>query len=189
MKRLVKNGIALAVILVIGFLAFNFYTPKESPIQGATISERLEQIRQRVDGREYISVSDARREELSGVIVVRYQFTFTAPFKIFLENQNSQAQGLLGGASVTELEKAINSYRNALDNLFRLTMQYVVPFDPALRAIIVDIRLPDGSMQRAIGLVEDLRTVPENAAIQVLLEKVRFIDLELVPKPKDISSQ
>jgi len=187
MRRLIKNGIALLIILVIGFLAFNFYTPKESPIQGATINERLEKIRERVDGRSYVSVTNASREELSGVTVVRYQFNFTAPLKVFLEAKTSQTQDLLGMSSQAELERAINSYRDALADLLRLTMKYVVPFDPAVRAIIIDIRFPDGSLQRAYGLVEDLRAVAGNASANVLLERLHFIDLELVPQQKDVS--
>lgn len=186
MKRLIKNGIAIAIILVVGFLAFNFYTPKESPIKGDTVSERLEGIRARVDKRDYISITDARREEVSGVIVVRYQFNFTAPLKIFLEDQNSQSQNLLGLGSGNELTKAINEYRGAIDDLLRLTLKYIVPFDPAVRAIIIDIRWPDGSMQRAVGLVEELRVIPLDAPADVFREKVRFVNLDLVPSTKDI---
>ncbi len=182
MKRLIKNCIALMVILAIGFLAFKFYAPKETTIGGGTITERLEEIRGRVDKRAYISVPAATREDLSGTIVVRYQFNFNAPLKIFVQAQQGQSLG--GLTSASELKKAIDAYNGGVYDLLQLTMKYVVPFDPAVRAIIIDIRLPDGSMQRAIGVVEDLRAIP-NASPKVWLEKLQFVDLDLIPKTQN----
>jgi hypothetical protein len=186
MKRFLKNGIALLIILGVGFLALNFYESKETAIEGGTISERLESIRQIVDKRAYVSVTDARREEIAGVIVARYSFNFNAPMKLFRE---SQTQTSLGRASGAELEKAISSYRAAIDALVRLTIRYVVPLDPLMRAIIIDIRLPDGSLTEAIGFVEELQAVPDSAPIEVRWEKLRFIDLQVVPKQNNTSGQ
>ncbi len=181
MKRLIRNILALLIILAIGWIAFNFYNSKEEPINGATIQERLEQIRSRVDKTEYVSVTAASRDELDRIVVIQYQFNFTAPLKLFLEARSSQQQ--LSIPTQTKLQKAIKAYRHALVELFRLTMKYVIPLDPAVRTIIVDIRLPDGSMLRAIGVVEELKTLPEDAPDNVWMEKIHFVDLDYIKGP------
>lgn len=181
MKRLVRNGLFLLVIIAVGFLAFNYYTPKEAPIHGVTTTERLEEIRERVDKLDYISVPAAQRREVRGQVFVRYVVQFNAPLKLFEEVPQRQ-QGFSGVQTQTELQDAVLSYLAGIAELLRLTLNYIVPVDPMLRGVLVEVHFPDGGVARGVSTIEELRSVPERAADNVWYEKLHFLEMDMIPR-------
>lgn len=167
MKKLKRSLItSILVILVIGFIGYRYYSPKDAPIKGLTNQEIVNNIRERVDA-NYIytsvtaSVLGVRDDPLSsdeenGPFVL-YVYIITVPIE-WLAEPTTQAE-------YTRKKEIIEQYQNGISDLMLLTMKHAVPNNPRLKNIIIRSILPNGAITQAIIPIKQLRPLlktPDN---------------------------
>lgn len=158
MRRYIKNGIALLILVGISLFATVFYSPTDAPIKGTTVVQRAEEIRKRISVKyDYISVPSVTIQSLNdGSTMARYVIFFDVPVSLFDEAQNAARQGFSTSNAIKKAQDAFKAYRSSTIDLLKLTKQYLVPIDPRMQHIVLQISFPDGAVYGASILVREL---------------------------------
>lgn len=163
-KRLLINIMALLVILAVAYVANNNYAPREVKVAGITTSEKLQSIAK--------IVSDSHK----GLLEVAYLNVSGQPgFIVLLESSATN------NADTASQSKSMQGYASALATLLKLTAMEVLPTEPSIRYVVIEIVIK-GEAQIYIADADELRALVSDASDRVWLAKLQ------VPPPPQRSS-
>jgi hypothetical protein len=135
------------------------------------------------------SIASVVRKEFGDVVAVpsaeivtddrgtraQYLVLITVPRETFFESPATTSQL----RAQQDARAAVNS---AIAAILRLSVKHLVPQDFTIGSIVLTLVLPDGGVLEAVGQVEQLRGVPDDAPVQNWLERLSVSRQVLVPE-------
>ena len=163
MKRYVKNVFSLVVILCVGALAyFSYDSYGKVDTHGETLAGRMQ------------SIALTAIDNSNGRVVVQYRASRDSggriqPFFVIAPAPNILCEGIVSQEQEMQLQTERNS---AVVTVLRLTTREVLPLDPSIRIVLVQLVDVCGQSQAWQALADSLKGLPQDAADVAWFERL-----------------
>jgi hypothetical protein len=178
MKKAVPILALLAALVLTGACARELaYDRPEFNIRGNDNDERVRSIASvvRREFRDVVAVPSAEIVTDDQGTRAEYLVVITVPRETFFDSPSSTQQ-------LQAQQDARSQVNSAIATLLRLSMRHLVPRDLTIRSVVMTLVLPDGEVLEAVGQVDQLKGVPDDAPAENWLERLSVNRQVVVPE-------
>ncbi|HXG42520.1 MAG TPA: hypothetical protein VNL95_07340 [Dehalococcoidia bacterium] len=153
------------------------YDRPEFEIRGNDNDERVRSIASvvRREFKDVVAVPSAEIVTDDRGTRAEYLVVITVPRETFFDSPSSTQQ-------LQAQQDARSQVNSAIATLLRLSMRHLVPRDLTIRSVVMTLVLPDGEVLEAVGQVDQLKGVPDDAPAENWLERLSVDRQVVVPE-------